>query len=292
MFCSNCGNKLEGGDEFCSNCGYKVSSRNTSVSSSKMIDFDSENIKKTISSYSLVKILKKYFINPLSFIKDFKGKELTRPVIELLISLSIINGFLNIFYTSTFIRKVFNVIKKLPNILVKSGVISPNEYLNDFYTGNIEKELTVIRTTIENYIDYKSIFFSGVARLLIMIVLTGIILLVVNAILLKGKNKIIDLFFLSCITYMPFVIASLLGTLATYISMLFGWLIIISGIILSFITLFNGLKEISEETEDKVFITVAVTFIIFAIIASIFVATYVPSNISDFINKIKAMDSI
>lgn len=292
MFCSNCGNKLEGGDEFCSNCGYKVSSRNTSVSSSKMIDFDSENIKKTISSYSLVKILKKYFINPLSFIKDFKGKELTRPVIELLISLSIINGFLNIFYTSTFIRKVFNVIKKLPNILVKSGVISPNEYLNDFYTGNIEKELTVIRTTIENYIDYKSIFFSGVARLLIMIVLTGIILLVVNAILLKGKNKIIDLFFLSCITYMPFVIASLLGTLATYISILFGWLIIISGIILSFITLFNGLKEISEETEDKVFITVAVTFIIFAIIASIFVATYVPSNISDFINKIKAMDSI
>lgn len=125
-----------------------------------------------------------------------------------------------------------------------------------------------------------------------MIVLTGIILLVVNAILLKGKNKIIDLFFLSCITYMPFVIASLLGTLATYISILFGWLIIISGIILSFITLFNGLKEISEETEDKVFITVAVTFIIFAIIASIFVATYVPSNISDFINKIKAMDSI
>ena len=107
------------------------------------------------------------------------------------------------------------------------------------------------KSNINAMVDNKDIFLNGAIQVLVIMVVTAIILAILNAIILKNKIKPIDIIFISTASYIPLVLSMAVASIATLISIIFGLLILASGYILSFITLYSGIRQISDEKNDK-----------------------------------------
>lgn len=279
MFCKNCGNQLIEGDKFCGNCGQNIDNP------------VSQTVENSIKLNNSVffELLKQYFTKPLSFFNELKDKDLVKSSVILLIGLPIINGLLSILYNSAVVSSIFGLFKKLPNILAEAGMITKGEAIKgqaELFTSN---QFINFKDKVENLIDNKEIFLSGAAQILIIIVLTGIILGILNAIILKGKIKAADIFFISTVSYIPLILSMILAIIATFISIIFGVTILLSGYILSFITLYSGIRQLSNESNDKIFIFMIILFILMSAVLSICIVLRIDSSIMSIMNTFNTM---
>lgn len=276
MFCKNCGSEMLDGDKFCGVCGQdqsgNVGNSNGFIPPNKVKDS------------SLIKLLKNYFIKPLSFFSELKGEDLVKTSVALFLGLPIIYGLLNMLYTSAVINSAFSMLKKLPNILASAKIISEKEALNASQQLIMSSEVLEAKSKINALIDNKEIFLSGASVVLVIIVVTAIILAILNAIILKNKIKPIDIIFISTVSYIPLVLSMVVASLATLISILFGLLILASGYILSFITLYSGIRQISDEQNDKIFTLMTILFIAISAILSIYIVNRVESSLLETMN--------
>ena len=276
MFCKNCGNEMLDGDKFCGGCGQQQSG---SVGNSTGF------VPPTIMKDSgLIKLFKNYFIKPLSFFSELKGEDLVKTSVALFLGLPIIYGLLNMLYTSALINSAFSMLKKLPNILVDAKIISEKEALQAGKELMMSSQVLQAKSNINALIDNKDIFLNGAVQVLVITVVTAIILAILNAIILKNKIKPIDIIFISTASYIPLVLSMALASIATLISIIFGLLILASGYILSFITLYSGIKQISDEKNDKIFILMTILFISISAILSICVLKRIESSLSETMN--------
>ena len=111
-----------------------------------------------------------------------------------------------------------------------------------------------------------------------MIILTGVVLLILNAVVLKNKIKKEDVLFIVTASYIPMVLSVAAASLVTLISISFGLFILASGYILSFITLYSGIRQLSEETNDKTFMLMIILFLIISALLSICVTKYIETS--------------
>lgn len=279
MFCKNCGNQLIEGDRFCGNCGQNIDNP------------VSQTVENSIKLNNSVffELLKQYFTKPLSFFCELKDKDLVKSSVILLIGLPIINGLLSILYNSAVVSSIFSLFKKLPNILAEAGIITKGEAIKgqaELFTSN---QFINFKDKVDNLIDNKEIFLSGAAQILIIIVLTGIILGILNAIILKSKIKATDILFISTVSYIPLILSMVLATIATFISIIFGMTILLSGYILSFITLYSGIRQLSNESNDKIFIFMIILFILMSAVLSICIVLRIDSSIMSIMNTFNTM---
>ena len=276
MFCKNCGSEMLDGDKFCGTCGQsqseRVESAKASVSSARMNDS------------ALIKLFKSYFIKPLSFFSELKDEDLVKTSVALVLGLPIIHGLLSILYTSALINSTFSMLKQLPNILASAKIISEQEALRASQELMMSSQVLQAKSNINAMIDNKDIFLNASGQVLGIIVMTAIVLAILNAIILKNKMKPMDIIFISAASYIPLVLSMALTTIATLISIIFGLLILASGYILSFITLYSGIRQISDEKNDKIFILMTILFISVSAILSICVLKRIESSLSETMN--------
>ncbi|SFC51881.1 zinc-ribbon domain-containing protein [Clostridium uliginosum] len=282
MFCKNCGNKIIEGDAFCGNCGTPSGHKETSVS------FTPPKVKDSV----LMKLLKMYFVKPVSFFSDIKDKDLVKTSVALFLGLPIIYGILNMLYNSAVINYIFNTVKKLPDILVKAGIISGQDAISAKKELLMSNKMFEFKSKFDNMIDNKDVFLSGAGQLLVIIIVTGIVLALLNAVILKNKIKPIDILFISTVSYIPLVLAITLASIATLINIIFGLLILFSGYILSFITLYNGIKQFSDEKNDKVFILMAILFVLISAILSICIVNELEHSMASIINNFNSIEHL
>lgn len=284
MFCKNCGNVISDGDKFCGTCGHQQSGSagvsGGTIASVKLMDI------------GLIKLFKNYFIKPISFFSVLKGEDLLKSSIALLLGLPIIYGLLNILYTSALINSIFSMIKKVPEILVSAKIISQSDAIKMSQELMMSSEVLNAKSKINALVDNKDIFLNGFSQIMIIIILTAIILAILNAIILKNKIKPIDILFISTASYIPLVLAMAVTTITTLVSIMFGLLILISGYILSFITLYSGIRQISEEKNDKVFVIITMAFILGSIILSIIIMKRIESSLISSLNILDSFKSI
>lgn len=267
MFCKNCGNQIIEGDKFCGACGQPVDNPGG----------NSIRIKSEIGG-EVVNSIKTYFTKPLSFFSEFKEKDVLRPSIVLLVVLPIIYGVFNILYTSAVINSIVNMIGKLPQLLSKTGMLSKAEATLAQASLMQSSEVTASKSMLHSLISNKDIFIKGVIQLLIIIILTGVVLLILNAVVLKNKIKKEDVLFIVTASYIPMVLSVAAASLVTLISISFGLFILASGYILSFITLYSGIRQLSEETNDKTFMLMIFLFLIISALLSICVTKYIEAS--------------
>ncbi|GKU23229.1 YIP1 family protein [Clostridium folliculivorans] len=267
MFCKNCGNQIIEGDKFCGACGQPVDNPSG----------NSIRIKSEIGG-EIVNSIKTYFTKPLSFFSEFKEKDVLRPSIVLLVVLPIIYGVFNILYTSAVINSIVNMIGKLPQLLSKTGMLSKAEATLAQASLMQSSEVTASKSMLHSLISNKDIFIKGVIQLLLIIILTGVVLLILNAVVLKNKIKKEDVLFIVTASYIPMVLSVAAASLVTLISISFGLFILASGYILSFITLYSGIRQLSEETNDKTFMLMIFLFLIISALLSICVTKYIEAS--------------
>lgn len=153
----------------------------------------------------------------------------------------------------------------------------------------MSNQMLDIKNKINAMIDNKEIFLTGFGNVLVMIIVTAIILAILNSIILKNKIQFTDILFISISSYIPLVLSMALGTLATLISIIFGAFVIISGYILSFITLYSGIRQISNEKNDKVFTLMAILFLVISAVLSILIVQEIQSSIMTIVNNFNSI---
>lgn len=283
MFCRNCGASMQENDYFCGNCG-------TSVGENKTIKGGKIQYKNSFENFFIIRLLKTYFKNPLSFFTKLKDEELVKESLTLIIALPIISGLLTILYNSALLNSLFSTIKNIPDFLLKIGIIKADEAIKAKNELIMSDEFINLKSKTIAMIDNKEIFLSGFVQVLIIMLLTGIILAILNSVILKNKIDIKKVLFLSTSSYIPLILVFPLVALSTLISIPFGIFIYIFGYILSFITLYSGIKQFSDEKNDKVFILMAILFIAFSAVLSIIIVKELESSIMSVTKILKMFD--
>lgn len=246
-------------------------------------------ISSKLNDSVLMKLLKIYFVKPVSFFTELQGEDLVKTSVALFFGLSIINGLFNIIYSSALINSLFGMIRKVPDMLADVGILSKQEAAQATKEMLMSNQMADVKSKINAMIDNKEIFLTGFGHLIIMMIATAIILAILNATILKNKIQLTDVFFISTSSYIPLVISIALGSLATLISIVFGAFVITSGYILSFITLYSGIRQISDEKNDKVFTLMAILFLVISAVLSILVVQEIQSSIMTIVNNVNSI---
>jgi len=276
MFCKNCGREVAEGDGFCGNCGQPAENR--------------EGVKlHKLNDFMIIKLIKTYFTKPLSFFSEFKNEDSVKTSVGLLVGLPIIYGLLNILYTSSLINSFLNLFNKLPDILSKAGIISVQEAIMAKKELLLSSEVEDMKNKISAFVDNKDVFLNGVGQVIGIIILTGIILAIINAAILKNKMSYKDILIISTASYIPLVLSLIVAIIATFISVIFGAFILISGYILSVITIYSGIRQLSEEKNDKVFMIMAILFVVISAVLAIVITKQFENSIIEITNAVKAM---
>lgn len=263
MFCKNCGTKLDDGDAFCSNCGAPVG-----TSAKNHESFQGNVSHAALNEIPIVTFFSYYMKKPLSFFEKYKKEDSIKISVPLLILLPILYGFISIVYSKCVVKAAVSLIKKIPEFMSKMGLISAQDVVRAKNEMMMSDSWLNIDQKISGLIDKKDIFFSGFGNLLIIIIVTVVLLAALNALMFKNKMSARDIMIISTSSYIPLVLSFVAASIGTLISILFGLCILVSGYILSFITLYNGIKQLSGENEDKVFAVMIILFVISSAVVS------------------------
>lgn len=278
MFCKNCGASVNTEDIFCGECGGRVNSTE-----------NAENIRReniTAANSEMMNKAKNYFMNPVSFLSQLGEDNLMKKILIFVLGLPVLSGIINILYSSILIKAILKTVEKIPNIFGK-GMAS-----NLFSTGiRMSDEYRELKDMLETIFDKNEIFTGGFIHVLGIIIITFIIIEVINIAVLKGKIQHEKIMLLSAVSYIPLVVCMFAGVVGTYFSILFGIFMMLSGYVLAFINLYNGLKLYSEDEEDKVYKLMGLFFVILSIIVSFIIVTQFKSSISSFMNTLSMFDS-
>ena len=283
MFCRNCGSVVSENDAFCTNCGTPAQGGNSQNQKVGQV---------SIGDSAIVKLFKNYFKKPLTFFNEVKEEDSVKLSVIMIIAFPIIYGILKILYFSVLINTIIKSISKLPSLLAEFGIISKSDLVlaqKYFLSNDYISAKNNIDTMISNIVDKKDIFFSGMLSFLAIVVTTGIILFILNAVMYKNKMNYKNTIFVSISSFFPLVIALLLASIVTSVSIIAGFFIMISGFILSCITLYSGVKQTSEESETKIFYSMGIYYIILSILFTI----VINNRLDGFsLSIVKALQSI
>lgn len=278
MFCKNCGASVNAEDIFCGECGGRVNSTENAGNIRR------ENI--TAANSEMMNKAKNYFMNPVTFLSQLGEDNLMKKILIFALGLPVLSGIINILYSSILIKAILKTVEKIPNIFGKgmaSGLFSAGIRMSDEY-----REL---KGMLETLLDKNEIFTGGFIHVLGIIIVTFIIIEIINIAILRGKIQHEKMMLLSTVSYIPLVVCMFAGVVGTYFSILFGIFMMLSGYVLSFINLYNGLKLYSEDEEDRVYKLMGIFFIILSIILSFIIVTQFKSSINSFMNTLSMFDS-
>lgn len=278
MFCKNCGASVNTDDVFCGECGGRVNSTGSTDNIRR------ENIAR--ANNEMVDKAKNYFMNPVSFLSQLGEDNLMKKILIFALGLPVLSGIINIIYSSILIKSILKNIEKIPNIFGKGMASSL------FSTGiRMSDEYRELKDRLETVLDKNEIFTGGFIHVLGIIIITFIIIEIINIAVLKGKIQHEKVMLLSAVSYIPLVVCMFAGAVGTYFSILFGIFMMLSGYVLAFINLYNGLKLYSEDEEDKVYKLMGLFFVILSIIVSFIIVMQFKSSVSSFMNTLSMFDN-
>lgn len=293
MFCKSCGNEIKEGDQFCGECGFSVNGSNNNASNRENTYKVEVNIPAfNFNGCRILDLAKMYFLKPLSFFSEFKNCDNVKTSIAMALVLPIFYGLICIMYTGCIISSLFSGVKKLPDILAKAGIIGFDEVMQAKAQLAASSDLIALKSQIRSMISNTDLFFTGFLYLFGIIVVTTIILILINTVILKVKIKASDIFFISSVSYVPLVLSVVLASLASFISITLGIIIAISGYILSFITMYSGIRQFTDEENDRIFAVMSILFLLISIILSITVTKRIESSLSDIMSYFKTLEGI
>ena len=297
MFCKKCGKEIREGDQFCGECGFPIEGGANEINYSTSQHKKPYKVEVNIPSFNfsgcrILDFAKIYFFRPLSFFSEFKNCDNAKTSIAMALVLPILYALICITYTQCIISSFFSGMKKIPDVLAKSGIIGLDEAMRLKSQLVASNELLTFKSQIQSMIDNKDLFFTSFAYLIGIIIMTAIILTLISIVILKVKINVSDILFISSVSYVPLVLSVVLASLASFISITLGAIVVISGYILSFITLYSGMRQFTDEKNDKVFIGMVILFLIISIILSITFTKKIESSLSDIMNYFKTLESI
>lgn len=263
MFCKNCGCKLQEGDAFCSNCGSKVD-----LNEGNNIACGINTMSVSLNKLPIVTFFCNYIKKPVSYFEKYIGEDSIKISIPLLIILPMLYGLINMLYNTCIVKAVIDIIQDIPEFLAKMGIISSQDVIRAKNEMIMSDSWLTIGDKLNSLINKKDIFLSGFGNLLMIMIVTIVFIAILNAVMLKNKLNARDILLISTSSYIPLVISLIAGSIGTLLSILFGGCLILSGYILSFITLYNGIKDLSGERKDIVFLVMTILFIIASAVIS------------------------
>jgi predicted outer membrane lipoprotein len=250
-FCSKCGTAIRSDEKFCSNCGNPVANEQA-ASASAMTDGGegTPKIQINISSISPhLQIIKNIYLGmifkPLYTIKAAIGR--------LSIQTNLILGFL----LSVLFGLINTMVLKQVLFRAESGISG----IGNLFGGYISEIFSYIQ------IPYSQVFGYTLIGLIILAGLFSACLFLISKYIFKANivfNQSLSIIIVSLIPLLNF---SILSLILGFINSTLGQAISIFGIILLIICIYQGAKQILEGSDDSAAFMVALSCMVFYLIA-------------------------
>ena len=270
-FCSNCGNKLEEGDQFCGKCGslngnaaVEKSMGQTASSSMqasvKSTAFDGDSIKRYFGE--IWSVAKGMIVAPGTTIVK-AGEVLSKEACFIMFGLmAIVQGILSIWSISAVNGSVNSQLSKMPFI---GGLM-----------GGLK-------------LPYFKMFLGSTFTLLVAgAALFGALYLIGKS-LFKAEVKPLNVLKIVVASFVPYLAAVLVQILLSYISVAIALVPMMFGILVSIISLYEGVKQEFKLTTDKTIILIAISYLIMIIaiyiISTILIKSYFKSVQNKFMKN-------
>lgn len=275
MYCEKCGAELKENAKFCGKCGSSIFGSEVSLSSNiskETYGNRDGNLKDIIySSNGVISILKTYIKKPITIFEEFKDKDVFRSSLALGILLPIIYGILFILFTSVLVKGLIKNVMNTPNLMANFGLISKEEAFEATMEMQGGVEFFRFEQQLKSLIDNTQVFKYSSIFLLSLIVITIIIVAIINMIMLNKELNMQSIIFVVTVSYIPFIIAFIIQIIIGFFNINLSMIMIPTGIVLSTVTLFKGLSQYSNQSIDRIFLSIGMIIVLIYLMVSFLV---------------------
>lgn len=323
MFCQNCGKEVSNKDTFCAFCGAKVPINNDSLNEQPNYNTNyNSNINNGTNTYSsqftnnqqmaynskftdfketvFGKLLLNYFKKPLSIYSLMKDEDTLKVSVGMAIAMPIIYGFFHMLYFVSFFKNLINNLGYYANsIFVKLVSGFGDTYGVEYGSTDLlqfSDEISEIKDMLKQYLfmnipkgDY---FFKGVVVMFLMMAVAFAIIEICNATILRNSISHKNILLIVTVAYIPLVISIIISNIIIYSSIVATLLILVLGVIMSLISLFSGVLELNEESNDKTYLTIFINNVVFVIVVPFLMKIGMSSVFETIKNTLKIIDKL
>lgn len=306
MFCKNCGKQINESDVFCGFCGTKVKIASRGDFENEISDNTNKGdrvrdneIKQPVYTHQNVnfketifgKIACNYFKKPLSIFSLMKNENTTKTSIGFLFGIPVIYGLFHMLFFISFFKNIVNNIFYYMNKL--GSIFGLGDSNLDFY--QYSSEISKIKTTVESYLSvnmkYPNYFLNGMLIMFLIIAITFIVIEICNATILKNSMSHKNILFVSTVGFIPLMLAIILNNVVIYISFVATIAIIILGLIMSLVTIFSGISQLSDMKKDRAFWTILISSAALMCVMPFIMKISLSSCIETVMGIVKSMNS-
>lgn len=226
--------------------------------------------RKTFSETVFGKLIVNYFKKPLSVFSVMKGEDTIKVSAILAVVMPIIYGCFHMLYFISFFKNLVNNLAYYINNILKSasnglgsgfGVkYKPSDFLD--ISDSISKIKDKVQTSISSNMECSDYFFKGILVMFLIMLIAFITIEICNAILLKNTISQKDILLLATVGFIPLLLALIINNVVIYISFIATLCIFALGLIMSLITIFSGVVQLSNESRERAYITVLINNIV------------------------------
>lgn len=305
MFCKVCGKEIKEGDAFCTSCGAKISddsSLNVAQKSTtnEKYDYEVQNEGEYIQSHRnfketmFGKIVINYFKDPFQVFSIMKNEDTTSTSIGILIGTIILYGIFSMLYFITFLKNIVDIFFRAINSLSDNLKNILNIDISDYY--NYSEEISSLKNGINAYLttrgDNFNYFIKSALSIGILILITFVIIEICNSIILKNRITHKNILFISAIGFTPLLMSTIVNNILIYISFFATIILAIFGFIMSLITIFIGILQVSNKKDDKIYWTIAVNNLALTIYTPFMLKLSLSTVLDTFIKLFKYLDRL
>ena len=305
MFCKVCGKEIKEGDAFCTSCGAKISDDSSlnitqKPTDNEEYDYEAQNEDEYVQAHRsfketmLGKTVINYFKHPFQVFSIMKNEDTASTSIGILVGTIILYGIFSMLYFITFLKNIVDIFFRAINSLSNSLKNILNIDISDYY--NYSEEISNLKNGINTYLttrgDNFSYFIRSALSIGILILITFVIIEICNSIILKNRITHKNILFISAIGFTPLLISTIVNNILIYISFFATIILAIFGFIMSLITIFIGMLQVSNKKDDKIYWTIAVNNLALTISIPFMLKLSLGTVLDTFIKLFKYLDHL
>ena len=257
-YCSKCGSKIEGSDEFCPNCGVKINQ--TSNDAFEHV----KSVTNKINFAEIINIFKLSALSPVSGGEQFVVKTQKTPVIIITILLTFLQGILGIWRINQIISSLSttltNCFRDISSLASLFGQSSSYNSLDSSNLDSINK--TIDQFKYLNTIPYGKIFIENCGLYLVGLLVLFICIYLGISIFTKVKCTPFIVFKAILISTLPILFCEIISILFSYFSFYLGIVFVILGLFISITTLTIIVKECFQINSNLCVLIISISGII------------------------------
>lgn len=271
MFCQNCGKEVKENDTFCGFCGAKITKSSETINK-ESVQEEHKNVQhRSFSETMFGKIVTNYFKHPISTFSTMKNEETMKTSIGFLIGMPILYGLFNMLYFISFFRTIvdnlLHFIGSLSSSIQNMLGISYSESDYFEFADDISKMKSTIQTYISTRMETADFFLKGMLVMFLIILATFIVIEICNITILKNNISHKNIMLIATMGFVPLLLALVLNNILIYISFTFTLIIFAFGFVMSLVTIFGGILQLSNNNKDRAYYVAFINNLVLVIVA-------------------------